>query len=84
MLERTIRAQPDHFSSGRADLAELAELARLRPLLLEVIDLAVVSLLDRDASQREIAIALGITQQAVQQRYPGRGRRPGGQPANLR
>lgn len=83
--DRFIAAAGDHLTDGHGDLAELAALVEHVRLTNEMIDMAAKALLARNTSYREIGIALGLGRAAVERRYPGAaGRRPGGQPSNLR
>lgn len=84
--QRFVDAVAGHTADGVGGLAELNALADLERRVRDVIDETAFRLLAHDdASYREVGIALGITRQAAENRYPRSSSRPaGGQPGNLR
>jgi 1,6-anhydro-N-acetylmuramate kinase len=84
-VRRIVRAYARRIAAG--DLDALADLAQLRAELDGHLVDAVAGLRhDHAYSWQDIADALGVRRQAVQQRWRkvGGARRPGGQPGNLR
>src|SRR5262245_31965659 len=66
-----IRSAGRRIVDGDGDLAELTVLAELAVIVREAVDVAARHLLEHtEASNKEIAYALGITRQAVAKRYP--------------
>lgn len=85
-IDRLTRAVANHVGDGVGGLAELTSLVELERSVRDVVDGMARHLLESDDySYREIGVALGMTRQAVEQRYPGASSRPAGaQSGNLR
>jgi hypothetical protein len=84
-LVRFTAAALRRIDAGEGDLVELHRLAEINRTVAVVRDRLARRLLASDASQREIAAAIGVTRSAVAQRFSGvSSRRQGGQPSDLR
>jgi len=84
-IGRLLRAMGRRAADGELGLVELAAIVELETELAELRNRVARRLLADDFSHREIGVALGVSRQAVERRYPGAAsRRPGGQPGPLR
>ena len=81
-----LRAGHGRIADGEYHLPELAALAETKAIVEAVIDDAVRWLgANEQVSYREFSIALGVSRQAVENKWPGvSGREAGGQPSRLR
>lgn len=86
MVDRCLRAVVVRTVNGEGGLAELARLAKLQTVMRVAVDAVAEHLLAHDEeSYKSIGIALDITRQSVEARYPKASRRPpGAQQGHLR
>jgi hypothetical protein len=84
-LRRFVRAIERRVDADECGLVELAAVVELAADVVDLRDHLARRLLADTFSYREVGIALGISRQAAERRYPGAtSRRPGAQPGPLR
>jgi hypothetical protein len=69
-VKRMLRALGKRFTDGHSDTVDLEVVTEIAGAYRALLDEAVPALRQGGYSDREIGIALGVTQQAVSQRWP--------------